>query len=133
MVYKECSELNMTKITKVEALQQDLHFKGWGCEVWIENRPEYCGKLLVFEAGKKCSMHFHMNKTETMYLQSGRIDIDILDPDTSERYTVCLHPGDSLLIERGTMHQICALRASELFEFSTTHEDSDSYRIHKGD
>lgn len=123
----------MAKILKKSQLTQDIHPKGWGYEVWIENRPEYCGKLLKFNAGKRCSMHFHLNKTETMYLQSGRIDIDCIDPETAQKYTVALHPGDSLLIPRGQMHQIHALRESELFEFSTVHEDSDSYRMEKGD
>lgn len=123
----------MTRIFKKDKQDQEIHPKGWGHEVWIENRPEYCGKLLKFRAGKKCSMHFHMNKTETMYLQSGRIDIDCIEPVEGKRYTISLHPGDSLLIPRGQMHQIHALRESELFEFSTVHEDSDSYRMEKGD
>lgn len=123
----------MSKISKVEVNHQQIHTKGWGFEVWIENLPEYCGKLLWFKSGKKCSMHFHLNKKETMYLQSGRIDIDLIDPENGERYTVSLFEGDSLLIPPGQMHQIIALKESQLFEFSTTHEDSDSYRMQKGD
>jgi len=26
--------------------------KGWRSEFWAVNKPEYCGKLLVFEKGK---------------------------------------------------------------------------------
>ena len=106
--------------------------KGWGHEVWIEN-DVYCGKLLVFNAGKKCSMHFHLNKTETMYLQDGKIVIDLRDPETGEDYLVEMNPGDSLKIPRGQLHQIVAIADSHLFEFSTHHEDSDSYRAWKGD
>ena len=29
--------------------------KGWGYEKWIVNTDEYCGKLLHFIKGKKCS------------------------------------------------------------------------------
>jgi len=121
------------KLYKRKKENQETHKKGWGKEIWVENIPEYCGKVLVMDEGKKCSMHFHINKMETMYLQSGRIDIDLIRPDNGERYTVELFPGDSLLIPKGQLHQICALKNSELFEFSTTHEDLDSYRAWKGD
>lgn len=123
----------MARIDKKAAMNQEVHPKGWGEEIWIENCPEYCGKLLHFFPGKKCSMHFHMNKTETMYLQTGRIDILLIDPETSHQYRVELRIGDSILIPRGQMHQIIAHEESELFEFSTMHEDSDSYRVWKGD
>ena len=33
--------------------------KGWGYEKWIVNTPEYCGKLLFFNEGKRCSWHYH--------------------------------------------------------------------------
>ena len=38
--------------------------KGWGWERWICNGPEYCGKLLFFNKGKKCSWHVHRLKDE---------------------------------------------------------------------
>ena len=47
--------------------------KGWGYEKWIVNNEKYCGKLLFFEKGKKCSWHYHKLKHETFYLHSGRI------------------------------------------------------------
>ncbi len=121
------------KIEKVSALKQDHHPKGWGEEIWIENIDEYCGKLLVFKAGKKCSMHFHAKKKETMYLQSGRMTIELIDPENGKWYSVDLEPGDSILIPPNQLHQICAHEDSLLFEFSTKHEDSDSYRAWKGD
>ena len=27
--------------------------KGWGYELWVANKPEYCGKLLHFDGSKK--------------------------------------------------------------------------------
>ena len=47
--------------------------KGWGYEKWIVNNEKYCGKLLFFEKGKKCSWHYHKLKHETFYLHSGKI------------------------------------------------------------
>ena len=47
--------------------------KGWGYEKWIVNKEEYCGKLLYFEKGKRCSWHYHKLKDEVFYLQSGKM------------------------------------------------------------
>ena len=49
--------------------------KGWGNEKWIVNCPEYCGKILFFNKGKRCSCHYHLLKYETFYIQSGRIHL----------------------------------------------------------
>lgn len=121
------------KIEKKTIETTDTHPKGWGYEKWIENIPEYCGKLLHFEAGKCSSMHFHVKKKETMFLIKGRIMIDMIEPATGEKYSVVLTPGDSVLIPPGQVHQIFSVMESDLIEFSTTHEDSDSYRVWKGD
>lgn len=114
-------------------LEQELHPKGWGFELWVENIPEYCGKILHFNKDKSCSMHFHMNKKETMWLMRGSLKIEMIDPENGEEYNVVLSPGDSVLIPPGQLHQIHALEESDLIEFSTMHEDSDSYRAWKGD
>ena len=38
--------------------------KGWGFEKWIVNCDEYCGILLYFVIGKRCSWHYHKLKDE---------------------------------------------------------------------
>jgi len=46
--------------------------KNWGYELWIHNDSQYCGKLLVFpNEGNRFSMHYHMIKNETWYVQKG--------------------------------------------------------------
>jgi len=108
--------------------------KGWGFEKWIVNKTEYCGKLLFFEKDKKCSWHYHKLKDEVFYLQSGKLLVKYSDKDDIiEAKEYILLPGDSFHVYRGLRHQMLALEASELFEFSTEHFDSDSYRIQKGD
>ena len=47
--------------------------------------------------------------------------------------TTILHPGMNFHIPVGLRHQMEASEDSELFEFSTQHFDSDSYRVIKGD
>lgn len=111
----------------------ERHPKGWGFEDWISNR-EYCGKLLFFNKGKKCSFHFHEKKHETFYLFSGKMELKIGWGDdllSAKSYTFL--PGDCLEIPTGLRHQMIALEDSNLFEFSTTHYEEDSKRIIKGD
>ena len=42
--------------------------KGWGYEHWIVNKEDYCGKLLFFKKGKRCSWHYHKLKDETFHV-----------------------------------------------------------------
>lgn len=108
--------------------------KGWGFEKWIVNNEEYCGKLLYFVKGKRCSWHYHVLKDEVFYLQSGEMIVKYSDDDDIEgAEELILKPGDNFHIYRGLRHQMIALQDSELFEFSTQHFDSDSHRIVKGD
>ena len=108
--------------------------KGWGYEKWIVNFPEYCGKLLFFEKGKKCSWHYHEIKDEVFYLQSGKLIVKYAEHDNLDNaLEVVLSPGDAFHVYRGLRHQMIALEDSELFEFSTEHFESDSFRVVKGD
>ena len=116
----------------------DLHMnhvdKGWGWERWICNGPEYCGKLLFFEADKRCSWHYHKLKDEVFYLQSGLMIVKYSEGNDIEKASQkILNPGDNFHVYRGLRHQMIAIQDSELFEFSTQHFDSDSHRIIKGD
>ena len=115
---------------------QEIKFvpKGWGFEKWIHNSDKYCGKLLYFVKDKRCSWHYHKLKDEVFYVQSGKIMVMFSDDDDlSTAQSVVLSPGDNFHVYRGLRHQMIALQDTELFEFSTQHFDSDSYRIKKGD
>ena len=101
--------------------------KGWGWELWIENSPLYCGKLLHFAAGKRCSAHYHKLKTETFYLASGRLIVMLGE------HMIELRPGHRLHVPPNTTHQMLAIDDSDLYEFSTQHFEEDSYRLIKGD
>lgn len=111
-----------------------LVHKGWGFEKWIVNNEEYCGKLLYFVKGKKCSYHYHKIKDETFYVQSGKILLRYGDDDDYDSAKeIILNPGDKFHIYRGLRHQMEAIEDTEMFEFSTQHFDSDSYRVIQGD
>ena len=118
----------------LEKSKPEVHPKGWGYEEWIENSELYCGKILHFYKGKKCSFHFHKVKTETFYLQSGLIKVLYSTQDDLEQAKeVLLSPGDSFHVPAGLRHQMMAEEESELFEFSTQHFEDDSFRLVKGD
>jgi len=107
------------------------HSKGWGYELWIANNEKYCGKILHFNKGKRCSYHYHKLKQETFYVESGKVEVRYGNKLQSK--TTVLHPGDNFEVPTGLMHQIFAIEESKVFEFSTTHFESDSYRIELGD
>lgn len=107
--------------------------KGWGYESIIVNKPEYCGKILFFKKGKKCSWHYHKIKDEVFYLQSGKLLVRYGDGHLSKAKEVILEPGDCLDIPPGLRHQMEGLEDSFLIEFSTTHSEEDSIRVVKGD
>ena len=108
--------------------------KGWGCEKIVHNADGYCGKILCFGKGKRCSYHFHRLKTETFLCHKGKIQLryggsdDLAD---SQRIVLC--EGDTFHVPVGLRHQMEALEDSELFEFSTTDFPEDSIRVVRGD
>ncbi len=95
--------------------------KAWGKEEWIANY-DYRGKKLVLNKGFRCSMHHHKNKDETFYILKGKV---LMEANNEKRIML---PGDSLRIMPGMKHRFTGLEDSEIMEFSTHHEDSDSYR-----
>jgi quercetin dioxygenase-like cupin family protein len=119
---------------KVEAHERTFVSKGWGYEDWIVNKPEYCGKLLFFKKGLKCSWHRHSIKDETFYVQRGKLKVTYgWDDDLDKAEEVILEPGDSFHVPVGLNHQMLGLLDTDMFEFSTQHFDEDSYRVIRGD
>ena len=98
--------------------------KVWGGEEWIVNR-EYCGKVLYLVSGFRCSRHYHKLKDETFYVVDGEVSIEL----DGQRRT--LTKGESVIVERGVVHTFQAAGGcgATIIEFSTHHEDDDSYRI----
>ena len=73
-------------------------------------------------------------KDEVFYVQSGKIEVYYSEHDSlDDAESIVLEKGDNFHVYRGLRHQMVALEDTELFEFSTQHFDSDSYRIRRGD
>ena len=104
----------------------------WGHELHIENNKDYCGKLLVFDAGKKFSMHYHVDKYETWYIQDGILKFRWIDPQNADVIEEKLLPGDIVTIYQGIAHQLEAVTDAIIFETSTHDAVEDSYRVWKG-
>jgi mannose-6-phosphate isomerase-like protein (cupin superfamily) len=105
-----------------------------GSELLLANGELYRGKILRFDKGKKCSLHYHKLKTGTFYLYTGRLKLRIMDsPDSQVIEELLLEAGDCMDVPPALAHQMEALESSELFEFSTQHFDEDSYRLVRGD
>ena len=96
-------------------MRPEYHKKGWGYELWIHNDSRYCGKMLYFNKGKKCSFHYHKKKHETFYLQSGKLILRYgMSDDLNDAVEELLTPGDTFEVLPYLRHQMEALEDSEL-------------------
>ena len=121
--------------------------KTWGWESCIVNKDEYCGKLLFFKKGMKCSFHYHQ-EDETFYIQEGKLKVwysfddnfpeesgcAIWDNrDSTQRGIVVLEEGDTFYVKPPMRHRMMGLEDTLVLEFSTKHSDSDTVRIIKSE
>ena len=125
--------MSMSTIKNINECPSCKIEKGWGHELIIYNSQKYCGKILVFNKGYEFSMHYHILKQETWYVNKGRFIYNWIDTNNGVTHTNELKPGDVVTQKAGVPHQLEALEDGEIFEVSTQHFDSDSYRIWKGD
>lgn len=104
--------------------------KAWGMEEIIANEPTYCGKRMTLKPGWRCSVHRHLLKEETFYVESGYMFLEIGD---SWENTVCLElgPGGIIRILPSQWHRFTNVTQQHciFFEFSTHHDDADVERL----
>jgi len=109
--------------------------KGWGFElIWATNE-HYCGKMMVFtKKGNKFSMHFHKEKDETWFVNSGKFKLRYIDPKNAQLIEAELKEGDVWNNPPCLPHQLEALEdGSSITEVSTPDSVEDNYRIIAGD
>ena len=107
--------------------------KGWGHEIWMVNNDKYCGKILHFDSEAKFSMHYHLNKDETWYVQKGEFIFRYINGDTAEVVESILKENDTIRIPPGLPHQLETKMGGDIIEISTQHFEEDSIRVWKGD
>ena len=101
--------------------------KPWGFEELLEHNSRYVLKRLVMKKGFRCSLQYHREKTETIFVVSGKLSILIQIPDSDSSDDVYL-PGSSVTILPGVIHRMSAIEDCEYLEASTP-ELSDVVRI----
>ena len=108
--------------------------KGWGYEQIFASTYDYCGKLLCFtKANAQCSMHFHVKKDETWYVQSGLFKVEWIDTKTTITHSKLLPVGSTWRNERFQPHRLICLEPGEIVEVSTADNMEDNYKIMPGD
>lgn len=113
----------------------DVVEKGWGRELILVNTDEYCFKRLVFDLeGAATSMHFHVMKDETFFVEKGAFKLELIDTKIGKSYEVSMEEGEHMRIDPLLPHRITALvDDSVMIEVSTHDDPSDSYRVMPGD
>lgn len=107
-----------------------IYEKSWGYEKWIVNNEMFCGKILHINKNASGSYHYHKIKNEVFYVQSGKIKLRYSsDDDITLADEIVLNCGEKFEIPVNLRHQIIGLEESDIFEISTQHFESDSYRI----
>ena len=106
--------------------------KGWGEEVIIHNDEDYCIKILNLKQGGECSLHLHLEKSETFLVLSGEVEIELFSD--LERSLCTLKQGESIDIPARMGHKFRAIQASSLIEASNyDKEEEDIIRLEGGD
>ena len=107
--------------------------KGWGDELIFASEDEYCGKFLNFDQHAKFSMHFHRDKDETWYVQSGKFEVYWIDTQTAKMNMKKLKVGDTWRNPPLVPHQLQCMEAGTIIEVSTYDDPEDNYRVLAGD
>lgn len=133
--YKTCTCNNNMLLSVVKNYTDcnNTEVKGWGKEYWLNNDEAFCTKLLEFEEGKQCSLHYHIIKKELFYVVSGLFELIRIDPTNAKETVDILKSGDFLVINPGIAHQIKCSKGGVILECSTLHKENDSFRVKPGD
>ncbi|MHB8717804.1 MAG: cupin domain-containing protein [Candidatus Dormibacteria bacterium] len=105
--------------------------KPWGYELRWAITDRYLGKLIHVDAGHQLSLQYHVRKDESIYIQSGVLDLVLEDENGAVR-THRMTAGMSARVLPGRRHRFVAVEDTDLFEVSTPEIDDvvrleDSY------
>lgn len=92
--------------------------KPWGKEEVIEINDRYMVKRLTMWKGHRCSLQYHNQKKETIYVLSGALRI-LLGKDRETLEAKVFQPGDSVTIAPGMVHRMEGAEDSVYLEAST--------------
>jgi mannose-6-phosphate isomerase len=101
--------------------------KPWGWETLWAVTPQYCGKILHIKAGRRLSLQYHDQKTETQCLIRGRALLIIEDADGALR-EIEMEPGKGYTILPFQRHRLVGIEDADVVEVSTP-ETGTTYRL----
>ena len=105
--------------------------KPWGYELRWAITDRYLGKLIHVNAGHQLSLQYHVQKDESIFIQSGVLDL-VLEDDNGVVNTHRMTAGMSARVRPGRRHRFVAVEDTDLFEVSSPEIDDvvrleDSY------
>ena len=101
--------------------------KPWGQEEVIEINDKYMVKRLTMLSGHRCSLQYHKEKKETIYVLSGVLKI-LQGSNQDQLQEKLYYPGDTLTIPPGLIHRMEGVEDAIYLEASTP-EMSDVVRL----
>lgn len=96
----------------------DIIEKPWGHEVIVAKTPNYVVKRLFMKHGHRCSLQYHLIKTETVIVESGVLKVS-LGPSNETLTEHELKAGDHLTIAAGMIHRMYGVSDCYYLECST--------------
>lgn len=96
--------------------------KPWGRELLLAKTDRYAFKEILMNKGTRCSLQSHQRKCETIYVDSGTIELEIVAPTGGSVFDI-FKPGEAYTIPPGTIHRVKVLEDCRLFEVSTPELD----------
>jgi quercetin dioxygenase-like cupin family protein len=92
--------------------------KPWGHELIWAHTPKYVGKILHIKQGHRLSLQYHEVKEETLYLQSGTMELEHYREGEAPQVRT-MNPGDVFHVTPGLRHRMVAVTDCDVFEVST--------------
>src|SRR3954468_21458821 len=94
--------------------------KPWGYELIWARTGDYVGKVLHINKGHKLSLQYHEVKEETIFVQTGQMNL-VIENEKGEMTEVLLLPGQAHHIPTRRKHRMIAVEDCDVFEVSTPH------------
>lgn len=93
--------------------------KPWGYEkIWAQT-PQYVGKILFIQEGRRLSYQFHKQKEETILLLEGLLQVEF--EKDGKRQTIQIKPGETFHNPPKQKHRFIAIQDCKIIEVSTPH------------
>ena len=92
--------------------------KPWGKEELLEINDHYMVKKLTMRKGHRCSLQYHKQKKETIYVLSGQLKI-YSGPAENELIVKIYGPNEIITLPPGTVHRMEGVEDCVYLEAST--------------